>query len=988
MTSEIRCLQCSEEFPAHVVEQFGGMCPACVAGFAQLPGPAAEAALRPGSTFGRYEILDVIGRGGMGVVYRARQPGLDREVALKVLSPRLAADREFVDRFEREAKALARLSHPSIVSVHDCGVEGGTPYLSMELVDGESLREILAEGRLPPARALRIVPQLCDALEYAHSQGVVHRDIKPENILIDRRGRVKIADFGLAMILGAGSPRLTQTHAVMGTPHYMAPEQVENPKAVDHRADIYSMGVVLYEMLTGELPIGAFARPSEKAEVHRRLDEIILRALAKEPDRRYQKASQLKLDVTRVPRDPAAPPGVVRGYEWKSPRKLLGWPLVHIALGLDGRGRPVPARGWFAFGLLAMGFMAVGPLALGILAIGGLALGGLAWGGAAVGGVAIGEAAGGYYAYGARGGGQYVFSRDRRDREAERFFSHWIAIPRDVFWEGMRAYEAKDRERAIALLSQVTVDHPNFPTAVRILGYELFSREGGSPEMGLRILTAARQARPNDPLIEEAFLRVMDLVQRKSAPGSKTARTVSGRGEEPAIYFPEAKESDPPETDDNEDYHQMKGDSKDFLSYIKGEAGGFRGRQAGKTPGVYDTMGVGVGGGGGGRMGGRFGDRFGGRENLVARGGGTRATESAVLQALKWLARHQGPDGGWGAESFLKRCVGDRCGGSGERDFDTGVTALSLLAFLGAGYSQLSRDEFPDPVSPGQVLRFGEVVKKGVQWLIAHQDPDGCIGERGPKHLYNHLVAAVCLSEAVGMTASETLKEPAQKAIDFVVAAQNPGKGWRYSARSGDNDSSVTGWAVQALRSAELSGLTFPKSAEDGALAWYQEATEPGGYFRVGYTARGAGRVSVTGKGPGENFDDHPAMSALGVLARILIRKRTDEPALGAVNLLMGDLPEWRPKKIDFYYWHSASMALFQYDGPEGAMWRKWNEPMMNALVPHQRSRPDGCKAGSWDPDVDRWGFSGGRVYAAAINALTLEVYYRNQRALGSGPKK
>jgi hypothetical protein len=982
MTSEIRCLQCGESFPEHVVEQFGGMCPACVAGFAQLPGPVAEASLLPGSTFGRYEILEVIGRGGMGVVYRARQPGLDRQVALKILSPRLAADREFVERFEREAKALARLSHPSIVAVHDCGVEAGTPYLSMELVDGESLRRILADRGLTPARALRIVPQLCDALEYAHSQGVVHRDIKPENILIDGRGRVKIADFGLAMIIGAGSPRLTQTHAVMGTPHYMAPEQVENPKTVDHRADIYSMGVVLYEMLTGELPIGAFAKPSEKAEVHRRLDEIILRALAKEPDRRYQKASQLKLDVTSVPRDPAAPSGVVRGYEWKSPQKLLGWPLVHLALGVDGRGRPVPARGWFAFGLLAMGLVAVGPLALGILAIGGLVVGGLAWGGAAAGVVAIGEAAGGYYAYGAHGAGPYVLSRDRRDREAERFFSHWITLPPDIFWEGMRAYEAKDRERAIALLSQVTTSHPNFPRAVEILGYELYSREGGSPEIGLKLLAAARQAHPNDPIIEQAFIRSLDLVQRKNAAGSKTIRIAHGESDEPAIFFPEAKESDHNESADNEDYHQMKGDSKDFLAYIRGEAGGFRGRQAGKTPGVYDTMGVGVGGGGGGRYGGRFG----GRENLVARGGGTRATESAVLQALKWLARHQNSDGSWGASTFQLRCVGEKCGGVGESDFDPGLTALSLLAFLGAGYSQLSRDEFPDPVSPGKVLRFGEVVKKGVQWLIAHQDPEGCIGERGMKYLYNHMLAALCLSEAYGMTVSEPLKDPAQKAIDFLVAAQNPDKGWRYSAKCGDNDGSVTGWAVQTLKSAELSELRFPRSAYDGALAWYNDATETSGYYRVGYTARDTGKVFVPGKN--ETFDDHPTMSAAAAMARILIQKRTNQPALGAINLIVVDLPEWTPNKIDFYYWYYGSLALFQYDGPEGVMWRRWNEPMKNALVPNQRTGKDGCKNGSWDPEVDRWGFSGGRVYAAAINALTLEVYYRNQRALGSDPKK
>src|SRR5262245_35995195 len=246
MEKAVRCLQCSEQFPAHVVSQFGGMCPACVAGFAELPA-SREPALKPGSTFGRYEIVDVVGRGGMGVVYHARQTGLDRVVALKILSPRLASDPEFVGRFEREAKALARLRHPSIVAVYDCGVEGGTPYLVMEFVQGVSLRRLLAERRLPPEEAMRIVPQLCDALEYAHAQGVVHRDIKPENVLIDANGQVRVADFGLAMVIGIGASRLTQTNAVMGKPHYMAPEQVENAKEAEHRADIYSVGVVVDE---------------------------------------------------------------------------------------------------------------------------------------------------------------------------------------------------------------------------------------------------------------------------------------------------------------------------------------------------------------------------------------------------------------------------------------------------------------------------------------------------------------------------------------------------------------------------------------------------------------------------------------------------------------------------------------------------------------------------------------------------------------------
>ncbi len=471
--------------------------------------------------------------------------------------------------------------------------------------------------------------------------------------------------------------------------------------------------------------------------------------------------------------------------------------------------------------------------------------------------------------------------------------------------------------------------------------------------------------------------RPRDVFERKGIPKDEGAQQPT---EEPAIFFPEAKESDHNESADNEDYKQMKGDSKEFLSYIKGEAGGFRGRQMGKNPGVYDTMGVGGGGGGGGRYGGRFG----GRENLVARGGGTRATESAVLAALKWLARHQNADGSWGT-SFSNQCVGGRCSGPGEKDFDTGVTGLSLLAFLGAGYSHLSRDEYPDPVNPGHVLRFGEVVKKGIQWLIAHQDPEGCLGERGQKYMYNHTIAALSLTEAYGMTGAQLLKDPAQKGVDFVVAAQNPGKGWRYSHKCGDNDTSVSGWACMVLKSAELSELSFPRAAYDGALAWINECTDNSGYYHVGYNAKGTGKVYVPGKN--ESFEGHPAMSSVAVMCRIFINKKKGDPALGAVNAIVSDLPEWKNDKIDFYYWYYSSLALFQYDGPEGPMWKKWNEPMKNALVPNQKTGKDGCQNGSWDPAIERWGFEGGRVYATAINALTLEVYYRYANVFGGTGK-
>ena len=287
----------------------GGICPRCLIGHAfqaNVNTPTLDAS---GSNYphadelvGRFpnlEILHLVGHGGMGAVYLARQTTLDRMVALKVLSPRLGADPQFTERFTREAKTLAKLSHPNIVTVFDYGIADDINYLVMEYVDGINLRDAIRAGNLTAEESLGIIPQICDALQYAHNQGVIHRDIKPENILLDGQGRVKIADFGLAKLLEPehNAFALTGTEQVLGTRNYMAPEQIEHPDTVDHRADIYSLGVVFYELLTGELPIGRFAAPSEKARVSHGLDDVVMRTLEKEPARRFQQASEVRTAV-------------------------------------------------------------------------------------------------------------------------------------------------------------------------------------------------------------------------------------------------------------------------------------------------------------------------------------------------------------------------------------------------------------------------------------------------------------------------------------------------------------------------------------------------------------------------------------------------------------------------------------------------------------------------------------------------------------------
>ena len=355
--------------------------------------------------FPQLEVLECLGRGGMGVVYKARQKSLNRLVALKLLAPERADDPQFAARFEKEAHALAALNHPNIVGVYDFGQAGGFYFLLMEFVDGVNLRQLLQAKRLTPKEALSIVPPICDALQCAHDHGIVHRDIKPENLLIDKAGTVKIADFGIAKIVHSDRDtpvcsRSEQTGVSaslpFGTPDYAAPEQSNG--TADHRADIYSLGVVLYEMLTGERPKDNIVPPSKRMQLDIRIDEIVLRALEKTPELRYQTAVEFRTQVEAMRSETQQSqvnavnsPPIWQGYEYKSKRTWFGLPLLHVANGVDPQtGEARHARGIVAIGNVATGWFAFGARAYGGIAFGGIAVGGLAMGGIAAGVVAFG----------------------------------------------------------------------------------------------------------------------------------------------------------------------------------------------------------------------------------------------------------------------------------------------------------------------------------------------------------------------------------------------------------------------------------------------------------------------------------------------------------------------------------------------------------------------------------------------------------------------
>ncbi len=273
-----------------------------------LPLPEELTLLLP---HGNYSVDGFLGQGGMGAVYKGTQVRLQRKVAIKIMRRDQGKDHGFEERFRREALALAQLNHPNIVNVIDYG-EAGPDYLYivMEFVDGTDLVGVIRSGEMTQETALKLLPQICDALQFAHDNGIVHRDIKPANILLTRDGRIKMADFGLAKRFDVNSSFHTQTGAGMGTPDYAAPEQFDPNGNVDHRADIYALGVMIYQMVTGQLPRGAWKPPSEKADVDAHWDKIVSHALQTDPSDRYASVSEIKTDISSITAAPGGQGGV------------------------------------------------------------------------------------------------------------------------------------------------------------------------------------------------------------------------------------------------------------------------------------------------------------------------------------------------------------------------------------------------------------------------------------------------------------------------------------------------------------------------------------------------------------------------------------------------------------------------------------------------------------------------------------------------------
>ena len=370
----------------------------------------------------------------------------------------------------------------------------------------------------------------------------------------------------------------------------------------------------------------------------------------------------------------------------------------------------------------------------------------------------------------------------------------------------------------------------------------------------------------------------------------------------------------------------------------------------------------------GGPPGGLYGARFAGGRG---RGGRGRGVETHVARGLDWLARHQDADGKWDADDFmLHDPASDVCDGPGQPEHDVGLTGLALLAFLGDGHTTARG-------------AYTEHVLRGVRWLKEQQDPEsGLLAEPiGHAYLYDHAIATLALCEAYYFSNNPLLGRSAQAAVSFITRARNPYGAWGYDAPpTGRSDTSVTGWMVFALESAQQAGLTADSQALADSLAWLDEVTDTTG--RIGYRTPGSTSSRVQGVNDHYPTDRTECMTAVGLLCRFFLGQDPEqvEAMERGAALLERALPRWDPDGLtnDMYYWYYGSYAMYQMGGSH---WRAWEQAMHKAVVASQRK--DGAAAGSWDP-IGPWGFSGGRVYATALGVLSLEVTFRYGRVLGA----
>jgi serine/threonine protein kinase len=839
-----------------------------------------------GKQIGAYRVLKKLGEGGMGAVYYAVHKHLEREIALKILSPTLVEDdRPFVDRFFVEARAAASVNHPNVVEILNAGEDNGIYFIAMEFVRGMSLRDLFEKKRpLGQIEAIDIVAQTAEGLRAAYAKEIIHRDIKPANLMITQEGRVKIADFGLAKNLGA-SAGLTRTGATMGTPAYISPEQARGETS-DFLSDLYSLGVTFFEMLTGRRPYRSetvfgllkmhceapIPDPSIKnKDIDSSVGDIVVKMMAKKKEERHASYEELlsalhevrcSLDVNRA---------VVSNPD---PERQLSTLSIYIDEAVKDLDNAIENE---LFTCIEDGDDEIDL----------------------------------YESLDKKKLGTGSQQKSASAREGSSAVTTKIKKPSDssLPLKGNRSSKKKN----LFLYPGIVFGISMLFIAFLFLRSHLL-KEPKIPQES-ESTQQAPEKNPTSPIQSQAFKELSELAQyAQSQAGDITkalqlwtsALDIAASDEEREI-------------------------ARDRIGFLSGLL-----KRTSETEGDE-------------------------RDDLIPEAPRMELdSERAVLAALAWLERHQEEQGLWSCDAFSIHCRDKTCKGGGTTcEYDIGVTGLALLAFLASGNTH-------------EKGGYSSAVQKALDALCKAQLPNGCFGSQaGDGHwVYCHFIATKAITEAYGITSDTSLRAAAQRGIDYIVKCRNPGFGWRYGCQAGDNDTSVTSWALMALHEARLAGIDVPQDAFIGgnALLNIMTCLET---FRTGYTNAGdSGARLATAR----DYPPQPAMPAAALACRRSLGfPPVDMSIEKASQYLLNALPTWNPtaKLIDLYYWYYGSQAMFKIGGWK---WRVWRDALLLALLPNQCQ--SGCAKGSWPP-LGAWGKAGGRVYSTALCSWMLTLNYR-----------
>ena len=873
-----------------------------------------------GKILGHYRLISQIGAGGYSQVYLAEHESLHRRMAVKLLPVSLESTPEQEKRMAREAAALAKVDHRNVVRVYDYGNEQGTPYIAMEYVDGRSLDDaIQASGPLAIDALIKAAGDILAGLEAIHGAEILHRDIKPSNVLIHRDGRAALADFGLARDIPTDSA--PPTNLFSGTADYAAPElAVGRPPNV--RTDLYAVGATLYKAATGHVP---FPGDSTKEKLNKQLYEplppprqsnpeipaplenLIVSLLHKEPNQRPSSAREAvkQVDLLSAAREEIQESRASRPIVIKSGG---AWPIVITVV------------------LCAL-----------VLGAGGLFF--------------------------------VLRARDAREAASAPVIRE-IPVEAPANPPGTAPFVARPVPSVLhlkqgtyiaGLIEETDTAYRVFMDGRELLvrkldvldWYRTSARMAAAPEAALHrartlYLNAREIPKKSDALsmlveaqwkfteARDGFIRTrncfkgdtdawLDGRMNACQEGLRLVRDARGvlsgtlPPAVPSLPKPEAAAPAPPEPPAN------PVSPRPIVPVRR------------PNPGVPG-----------------------------------RRMDPRIAQALAWLARHQDREGSWRVRGHTQNCgLPSACLPQvGISEFDVGVTGLALLSILGSGIGLYDNDNYDG-------LNLGEAVRRGVAYLVRIQTDDGAICDTGTsKYIYNQATAVHALAEALRSSQAVGDPEPARsdavfralgRAVDYLAYAQNPGKGWRYKVRPGDNDSSVTALCVLALEAARRARVKVPSGAFSGGLAWFDEATEPS-YGRVGYTHAGTGKVFIPGQN--EAYRHHETLAAAAWVCRAALSIRRPNPPLTVTRILTNDRPRPDLKWRDGYYWYYGTRFFKAFGGKD--LWLEWQGAVVAALSSWQEPGGQKCSSGSWPPN-GRWAPEGGRVYTTAMNLLTLE---------------